>query len=420
VSRARAGGLRDAVIVDVLRSPVGRAHKGSLADLRPDELAARVVRGLLSAYPEVDPGDVDDVICGCAFPWGEQGYNVGRNIAILAGLPHNVPAHTLTRLCASSLQALRAAGHAIAVGEGDTYLVVGVESVSRVGRGLELAEPHPRLDPQAPGETLGAVFMPMGLTAENVADDYGVSREEMDRFAQRSQERAVAASASGFSAREIIPVALDSGALLEHDESPRPGSTVDKLAALEPAFRADGRVTAGNSCPLNDGAAAALVMSAERAEELGLVPRARIVASAVSAVDPSRMGVGPIVAIERVLTAGGLTIGDVDVFELNEAFAAQVIPVCREAGIDPFDDRVNPHGGGIAIGHPFGMTGLRIMATMLNGLDSLDGAIGVESMCVGGGQGQAMVIERLSSPSERPRRAIAPWGDDASPAAGAR
>jgi acetyl-CoA C-acetyltransferase len=307
-----------------------------------------------------------------------------------------VPAQTLTRLCASSLQALRAAHHAIAVGEADTVVAVGVESISRVGRGLELAEPNPRLDPNAPGETVGAVFMPMGLTAEVVADDHGVTREEMDRFAQRSQERAVAAQASGFSAREIVPVTLPDGGVFTVDESPRATSSLDKLATLEPMFRENGRVTAGNSCPLNDGAAAALVMEAGRARALGLTPRARILTSAVSAVDPARMGVGPIEAIRTALGAAGLTIGDVDSFELNEAFAAQVIPVCREVGIDPFDDRVNPYGGGIAIGHPFGMTGLRIMSTLLNGLDDLDGTIGIESMCVGGGQGQAMVVERLS------------------------
>jgi acetyl-CoA C-acetyltransferase len=281
-------------------------------------------------------------------------------------------------------------------GEGETFVVVGVESVSRVGRGIELAPPHPRLDPSAPGETVGAVFMPMGVTAERVADAWGVSREEMDRFAQRSQERAVAAADSGFSARELVPVPLLAGGVLDADESPRRTSTLEKLGALEPVFREDGRVTAGNACPLNDGAAAALVTSARRARELGLRPRARILASAVSAVDPSLMGVGPIEAIRTALGRSGATIADVDVFELNEAFAAQVIPVCREVGIDPFEPRVNPHGGAIAIGHPFGMTGLRIMSTLLNGLDAADGTLGIESMCVGGGQGQAMVVERLA------------------------
>jgi acetyl-CoA C-acetyltransferase len=384
------------VIVDVVRSPVGRAMKGSLVDVRPDDLAAHVVRSLLARHPEVDPDSVDDVICGCAFPWGEQGYNVGRSIALLAGLPYATPAQTVTRLCASSLQALRAATHAIAVGEGDTFVVVGVESVSRVGRGLELAKPNPKLDPEAEGDTVAGVFMPMGLTAELVADRYGVGREEMDRFALRSQERAVAAGKNGFAAREIVPVPLSSGEALERDEGPRPTTSPEKLAELQPVFREGGRVTAGNSCPLNDGAAAALVMEEGRARELGLRPRARVLSSAVSAVDPSLMGIGPIEAITSALGQAGATIETVDVFELNEAFAAQVIPVCNEVGIDPFDDRVNPHGGAIAIGHPFGMTGLRIMSTLLNGLESADGTVGIESMCVGGGQGQAMVVERLS------------------------
>jgi acetyl-CoA C-acetyltransferase len=385
-----------AVIVDIVRSPVGRAAKGSLAGVRPDDLAAGVVRALLHRNPQLRPADVDDVVCGCAFPWGEQGYNVGRCIAVLAGLPHHVPAQTITRLCASSLQALRCAAHAVALGEGDAFVVVGVESVSRVGRGIELSDTNPLLDPQAPGDTLGGVFMPMGMTAEIVADDHGVTREEMDRFAQRSQERATRARESGFSAREIVPITLRDGSRFAQDESPRANSTLEGLAALQPVFRADGRVTAGNSCPLNDGAAAALVMSEERAAALGLAPRARIVSSAVSAVDPTRMGVGPIKAIGDALRRASLTIDDVGVFELNEAFAAQVIPVCREVGIDPFDDRVNPHGGGIAIGHPFGMTGLRIMSTLLNGLDDTGARYGIESMCVGGGQGQAMVVERLS------------------------
>jgi acetyl-CoA C-acetyltransferase len=382
---------RTPVIVDVVRTPVGRAHKGSLVDVRPDNLAAFIVGALLDRHETVPRDEVDDLICGCAFPWGEQGYNLGRCVAVLAGLPHRTPAQTITRLCGSSLQALRSAAHAVQAGEGETFVVVGVESVSRVGRGHELAELNPLLDPAADGETLGAVFMPMGVTAEHVADRWNVGRDEMDRFAQRSQERAVAAQRSGFSAREIVPV---NG--LDHDESPRATSTLEKLAALEPVFREGGRVTAGNSCPLNDGAAAALVLSEARAEALGLRPRARILASAVSAVDPALMGVGPIEAIRTALERAGTTIDDVDVFELNEAFAAQVLPVCREVGIDPFDERVNPHGGGIAIGHPFGMTGLRIMSTLLNGLDERGGRIGIESMCVGGGQGQAMVVERLA------------------------
>jgi acetyl-CoA C-acetyltransferase len=383
------------VIVDVKRTPVGRAHKGSLVDFRPDDLAAVVVRALLEANPEVDPGSIDDLICGCAFPWGEQGYNLGRCVGILAGLPYEVPAQTITRLCASSLQAARSASHAARAGEGDTFLIVGVESVSRVGRGHELAPLNGRLDPAAEGETLGAVFMPMGETAENVASRYGVTREAMDRFAQRSQERAVAARSAGVTAREIVPVSLAGGEMFDQDESPRPGSTLEGLATLEPVFRAKGTVTAGNSCALNDGAAAALLMTEARAAELGLKPKARILSSAVSGVDPSLMGIGPIDAVGKALGRAGLAIEDVDVFEINEAFAAQVIPVCEEVGIDPFDDRVNPLGGAIAIGHPFGMTGLRIMSSLLNALDHRQATIGVETMCVGGGQGQAMVIERL-------------------------
>jgi len=389
---------RTPVIVDIARTPVGRAHKGTLVENRPDDLGAFILRALLERNPQLDPAEIEDVLCGCAFPWGEQGYNVGRCITVLSGLPHSVPAQTITRLCASSLQALRSASHAIALGEGDTFAVVGVESVSRVGRGIEQAEPNPLLDPEAEGDLLGAVFMPMGLTAEYVADDFGITREEMDAFAERSQNRALAAQESGFSAREIVPVPLPGVGTFDLDECPRPGTTIEKLAMLQPVFRPDGgRVTAGNSCPLNDGAAAALVMSAARAEELGLQPRARIISSAVSAVDPSRMGIGPIEAIKTAVERAEITIDDLDIFELNEAFAAQVIPVCNEVGLDPYDDRVNRHGGAIAIGHPFGMTGLRIMSTLLNGLDECGGRFGLEAMCVGGGQGQAMIVERLAA-----------------------
>jgi acetyl-CoA C-acetyltransferase len=382
------------VILDLRRSAVARSFSGSFVGMRPDDLAAEVVRSLLDLHPKVPAGEIDDVICGCAFPWGEQGYNVGRCIAILAGIPHHVPAQTVTRLCASSLQALRSAAHAIIAGEGDTFLAVGVESVSRVGRGHELAPLNPLLDPASQGATLGAVFMPMGLTAENVADVYGITRDEMDRFAQRSQERAVASQTAAFFDREIEPVRVGDG-WVTSDESPRPNSDLQKLSTLSAAFRDDGNVTAGNSCPLNDGAAAALVLSWKRAQELGVSPRARILASSVSAVDPALMGMGPVAAIQEALKRAELTIDDIDIFEINEAFAAQVIPVCRAVGIDPFDERVNPHGGAIAIGHPFGMTGLRIMATLLNGLDQVKGRYGLETMCVGGGQGQAMIIERL-------------------------
>ena len=383
------------VIVDVLRSAVGRAHKGSLVDVRPDDLAGYILRRIFERHPEIETATVEDAPCGCGFPWGEQGYNVGRNIALLGGLPHSVPAQTITRLCASSLEALRTAAHAVSVDEGEVFAVTGVESVSRVGRGIELSELNPRLDPNAPGDKVGEVFTPMGVTAENVADDFGITREEMDAFAQRSQERAIAARERGVTAREIEPFTLPDGHMFDTDDSPRASSSLEKLAELQPVFREGGRVTAGNSCPLNDGAAAAIVTSEQRAADLGIRPRARIIASAVSGVDPARMGIGPIEAIRKVLDRAGMTIDDVDVFEINEAFAAQVIPVCREVGIDPFDDRVNPHGGAIAIGHPFGMTGLRIMASLLNALETRDGTIGLETMCVGGGQGQAMIVERL-------------------------
>jgi acetyl-CoA C-acetyltransferase len=379
-----------AVVVGVRRSPVGRAHKGSLVGVRPDDLAAGVVTALLADHPQLPHAAIDDVLCGCAFPWGEQGYNVGRNIGVLAGLPHSVPGQTITRRCASSLQALRAAAHAIALGEARAVVAVGVESVSRVGRGHELAPLNPLLDPAAPGDTLGAVFLPMGLTAENVARRYGVTRAEMDRYALRSQELAAKALAGGSLGRHVVPVGPFTA-----DESLRPQTTLEGLAALRPVFAEDGTVTAGNSCPLNDGAAAALVLDERYARKLGFTPVARILGSAVSAVDPALMGVGPVDAIRRLLDRGGLTMADVDVMELNEAFAAQVIPVCREVGIDPFDDRVNPLGGAIAIGHPFGMTGLRMLASLLTGLADRDGTLGLATLCVGGGQGQAMLVERL-------------------------
>jgi len=326
---------------------------------------------------------------GCGFPEAKQGMNLGRRVALLAGLPASVPGVTVNRFCASSLQTIRMAFHAIRAGEGDAFVAAGVESISQVnGYPKTDDELHPALfGDNAP---IANVYIPMGLTAENVAERWGVSREEMDQFAQRSQERAVAAQDSGFFAREVTPYEG-----VELDDGPRRSSTLEKLAALEPAFKPGGKVTAGNSCPLNDGAAAVVVMSADRARELGVKPRARIIASSVSGVEPEIMGVGPIEAVRKVLDAAGMTIDDVDVMELNEAFAAQVIPVCREVGIDPFGDKLNPHGGAIALGHPYGMTGARIMNTLLNDLDTLDGTIGLETMCVGGGQGMAMLVERL-------------------------
>ncbi|MFL5846421.1 MAG: acetyl-CoA C-acyltransferase [Solirubrobacteraceae bacterium] len=384
------------VIVDAVRSPVGRAHKGSLVDVRPDDLAGAVVRALLDRNPAAEEAGIDELVCGCAYPWGEQGYNVGRQVALLAGLPDTTPAFTVARACASSLQALRSADHAVRAGEGDVYIVSGVESVSRVGRDRHLATPNPRLDSEQDGELIADVFMPMLETAERVAERYGISREEMDAYGQRSQERAVAAQRDGSFAREIVPVVRADGETVTADDGPRPGSTIAGLAALSPVLGEGGSVTAGNSSPLNDGAAALLVMSQERAAELGLRPRARIVASGVSALDPTMMGMGPVEAVRRALAYAGLRLDDMDVIELNEAFAAQVIPVMRELGTDEDDPRLNPRGGAIALGHPFGMTGARIMTTLLNGLEIADGRYGLETMCVGGGQGQAMIVERLA------------------------
>jgi acetyl-CoA C-acetyltransferase len=381
--------LSDAVIVAAARTPIGRARKGSLVDARPDDLVAFAIDAALKQVPELDRSEVVDVMVGCGFPQERQGMNLGRRAALLAGLPATVPGTTVNRFCASSLQTIRMAHHAIRAGEGDVFVAAGVESITQVdGYPKDAEELHPKLfGDDAP---IANVYIPMGLTAENVAERWDVSREEMDLYAQRSQERAVAAQDSGFFEREITPwdgVAADDG--------PRRGSTLEKLAELEPAFKPDGKVTAGNSCPLNDGAAAVVVMSERRAKELGIQPRARIVASSVSGVEPEIMGVGPIGAVRKVLDTAGMTIDDVDVIELNEAFAAQVIPVSRELGIDPFGEKLNPNGGAIALGHPYGMTGARIMCTLLNDLETLDKTIGVETMCVGGGQGMAMIVERL-------------------------
>jgi acetyl-CoA C-acetyltransferase len=383
------------VIVDAIRSPIGRAHKGSLTDVRPDDLAGAIVAELLARNPEVAQAGIDELVCGCAYPWGEQGYNVGRQVALLGGLPDTTPAFTVARACASSLQALRIAHHAIQMGEGQAYVVAGVESVSRVGRGAELAPPNPRLDATQPGPTVSDVYMPMLDTAERVARRHEISREMMDAYAQGSQERAVAAQRDGFFAREIVPVQTPAGAVAV-DDGPRPASTLKGLATLMPV-RSGGRVTAGSASPLNDGAAAVLVVSERRARELGIGGRARVVASGVAAINPTIMGMGPVEAARRALDATGLTLDDLDVIELNEAFAAQVIPVMRQLGSDEHDPRLNPHGGAIALGHPFGMTGVRIMATLLNGLDAAEGEYGLEMMCVGGGQGQAMIVQRLPS-----------------------
>jgi acetyl-CoA C-acetyltransferase len=378
--------MPEAVIVDAIRTPIGRAAKGSLKDVRADDLAAVPLKALVERNPGVDFSETVDIMMGCGFGMGEAGYNVGRNAALLAGLDHHIPATTVNRFCASSLQTIRMAFHAIKAGEGDQYIAAGVEAVSRFPEHPPFV-PHPQLGGQdgAPYN----VYIPMGLTAENVAERCHVSREAQDEWAKLSQDRAVAARDSGHFDAEIVPVGD-----VTRDDGPRPGTTLEKLAELKPAFRPDGTVTAGNSCPLNDGAAAVLVMSAEKAQALGLKPRARIVASSVSAVRPEIMGLGPIPAVRAVLEQAGMTIDDIDVVELNEAFAAQVVPCREELKIDA--DKLNPFGGAIALGHPFGMTGARIMTTLLNDLDTLDGTYGLETMCVAGGMGQAMIVERLS------------------------
>ena len=384
--------MPDAVIVDAVRTPIGRAAKGSLKDVRADDLAAIPLKALVDRNPEVDFAQTVDILMGCGFPMGEQGYNVGRNAQLLAGIDHHVPAVTVSRFCSSSLQTLRMAFHAIAAGEGDQYIAAGVEAVSRFPAHPPF-DAHPRLDGSdgAPYD----VYIPMGITAENVAKRCNVSRESQDEWAAISQQRAVAARESGHFDREIVPVALADGTEVTQDDGPRPGTTVEVLAQLKPAFdKENGTVTAGNACPLNDGAAALLVMSAERAAELALKPRARIVASSVAAIRPEIMGLGPIPAVEKVLAQAGMTVADIDVLELNEAFAAQVVPCRDEWGIDA--EKLNPFGGAIALGHPFGMTGARIMTTLLNDLDTLDGTIGLETMCVAGGMGQAMIVERLN------------------------
>ena len=388
--------MPEAVIVAIGRTPIGRAFKGSLIDQRPDDLGAYVVDEVLKQVPQLDRGQIDDVICGCALPGGEQGHNLGRIISILARV--GAPGTTVNRYCASSLQAVRMAFHAIKADEGSAFVCAGVESSTRSPLGLfaDQAETRNSRLLQDNPEGFPEVFMSMGETAENVADKCGVTREEMDRYALQSQLRAVMARKDGVFAREIIPVPLPSGSTVTDDDGPRPDTTLDRLAALKPVFREGGRVTAGNSCPLNDGAAAAVVMSRARAEQLGITPLARIVSTGVSSLEPELMGLGPIESSRQALARAGLSIDDVDVVEINEAFAAQVIPSARGLGVDPFGDRLNPHGGAIALGHPFGMTGVRILATLLNDLRTRDETIGLETMCVGGGQGMAMIIERLS------------------------
>jgi acetyl-CoA C-acetyltransferase len=404
----------EAVIVATARSPIGRAGKGSLCDLRPDDLGAFIVQAALDKLPALDPHTIDDIMVGCGLPGGEQGFNLGRVIGILLGLD-DVPATTLTRYCASSLQTTRMALHAIRAGEGDVFVSAGVEMVSRYAKGTSDSHPDTRnpvfaqararsearaaggspvwTDPREDG-ALPDIYLMMGQTAENVAQLRGISRQEQDEFGVRSQNLAEKAIANGFFEREIVPVTTPDGSLVSADDGPRAGTTLDAVAQLKPAFRPDGTVTAGNCCPLNDGAAAVVIMSDTRAHELGITPLARIVSTGVSALQPEIMGLGPVAATRQALARAGMSIGDIDLVEINEAFAAQVIPSYQDLGIDL--ERLNVHGGAIAIGHPFGMTGARITGTLLNGLQTRDATFGLETMCVGGGQGMAMIIERLS------------------------
>jgi len=387
--------MPEAVIVDSVRTPIGRAFKGSLKDLRPDETAAFILDALLERNEGLDPTLVEDVYMGCGLPQGLQANNIGRIAVLLSKhLTQATNGVTVSRYCASSLETIRMAANNVIAGQGDVYIAGGVEFVSRFNEGQEAARPqdqNEKLQGKEPGQP--DAYIAMGLTAENVAERYGVKREDQDAFAMQSQNRAVAAQEAGVFEREIAPVTLADGSVLSKDEGPRPGTTMEKLSTLKPAFREGGTVTAGNACPLNDGAAATLIMSAEKAQELGLEPRARIVTAATWGNEPEFMGVAPIGAIRKALDRAGMTIGDVDVYELNEAFAAQVLPIADEIGFDM--DKLNPHGGAIALGHPFGMTGARIMTTLLNDLETLDGTIGLETMCAAQGQGQAMIVERV-------------------------
>jgi acetyl-CoA C-acetyltransferase len=403
--------MPEAVIVAAARTPIGRANKGSLVDCRPDDLSATIVKAALAKVPGLDPKVVEDVIWGCGQPAGESGYNIARVVGILAGIP-DVPGVTVNRYCSSSLQTIRMAAHAIKAGEGDIFIAGGVETVSRFAKGMSdggkdthnptFFDAEKRTTERSDGEH-GAwtppsgfpdVYIAMGDTAENVAEKEGVPRERMDEFAALSQNRAVEAQKNGFFEREITPVTLADGTIVAVDDGPRPDTTVEKLAALKPVFRPNGTVTAGNACPLNDGAAATIVMSDTKAKELGVTPLARIVASGVSAVDPEIMGLGPVGASRQALERAGMKIDQIDLVEINEAFAAQVIPSADQLGI-PWD-KLNVNGGAIALGHPFGMTGARIMTTLLNGLEDCDAQFGLETMCVGGGQGMAMIVERLT------------------------
>ena len=406
--------MPEAVIVATARSPIGRAGKGSLASIRPDDLTAQIVTAALAKVPQLDPAEVSDLILGCGLPGGEQGFNLARVVAMLLGHDH-LPGTTVNRYCSSSLQTTRMAFHAIKAGEGDVYISAGVECVSRLAKGssdswpdtqnpafsdarrrterIAAGEAGPWHDPREDG-LMPDIYVAMGQTAENVAELRGITREEQDEFAVRSQNLAEKAIANGFWQREIIPVTLPDGSVVAADDGPRPGTTIEKVAALKPVFRPDGTVTAGNCCPLNDGAAAVVVMSDIKAAELGITPLARIVSSGVTALSPEIMGLGPVEASRQALARAGMAIDDIDLVEINEAFAAQVIPSYTDLGVDLA--KLNVNGGAIAVGHPFGMTGARIATTLLNSLQFRDATLGLETMCVGGGQGMAMIFERLS------------------------
>jgi len=405
--------MPEAVIVATARSPIGRAFKGSMTTLRPDDLTATMIRAALAKVPQLDPSDVEDLILGCGLPGGEQGYNMARVVAIMLGLD-KLPGTTVTRYCSSSLQTTRMAYHAIKAGEGDVFISAGVEMVSRFGKGNSDSWPDTKNeifaeagersaeaanggvdwhDPREDGK-IPDVYIAMGQTAENVAQAWGITRQEQDEFGVRSQNLAEKALADGFWQRDITPVQLPDGSTVSADDGPRAGTTLEKVAALKPVFRPDGTVTAGNCCPLNDGAAAVVIMSDRKAAELGITPIARIVSTGVTGLSPEIMGLGPIEASRQALGRAGMTIDDIDLVEINEAFAVQVIASARELGID--QDKLNVNGGAIAVGHPFGMTGARITSTLLNSLQFHDKTFGLETMCVGGGQGMAMVVERLS------------------------
>jgi acetyl-CoA C-acetyltransferase len=406
--------MPEAVIVATARSPIGRAFKGSLTGIRPDDLAAQMVAAALAKVPQLDPADIGDLILGCGLPGGEQGFNMARVVAVLLGHDH-LPGTTVNRYCSSSLQTTRMAFHAIKAGEGDAYISAGVECVSRFVKGSSdslpdtrnplfgdahirteraaTGEAGPWHDPRADG-TLPDIYIAMGQTAENVAELRRISREEQDEFGVRSQNLAEKALANGFWQREIIPVTMPDGTVVTADDGPRPGTTIEKVAALPPVFRPNGTVTAGNCCPLNDGAAALVIMSDVKAAELGITPLARIVSSGVTALSPEIMGLGPVEASRQALGRAGMAIADIDLVEINEAFAAQVIPSYTDLGVDLA--KLNVNGGAIAVGHPFGMTGARIATTLLNSLQFHDATLGLETMCVGGGQGMAMIFERLS------------------------